>query len=168
MSRRLGVLVIVIVVVVAALVLVGNIAVAHTNPPVERTIEWDSPQTEALARAACFDCHSNETTWPWYSYVAPISWFVADHVHEGRSKFNVSEWPSGEGDEAAKEVREGGMPLWEYTVLHPDAKLTQAEQSEFIAGLEKTFGSEANEGAEHGDDEGLRAESDNEVKDGDD
>ncbi|MCB0214027.1 MAG: heme-binding domain-containing protein [Anaerolineae bacterium] len=155
---------------VGIVVLVGIqlIPVDRTNPPVVHEPNWDSQATRDYAERACFDCHSNETTWPWYSYVAPISWFVADHVHEGRSKFNVSEWPSGEGDEAAKEVREGGMPLWEYTVLHPDAKLTQAEQSEFIAGLEKTFGSEANEGAEHGDDEGLRAESDNEVKDGDD
>ncbi|HMQ55423.1 MAG TPA: heme-binding domain-containing protein, partial [Anaerolineae bacterium] len=87
------------------LLLVGFIAIQlvpvdRTNPPVVAEPAWDSPTTRAYAERASFDCHSNETKWPWYAYVAPISWQVAD-VHESREKFNISEWPSGEGDEAA-------------------------------------------------------------------
>lgn len=130
-------------------VVIQFIPVDHTNPPVVREPNWDSPMTRAYAERACFDCHSNETEWPWYSNLAPVSWSVADHVYEGRAKFNVSEWPSGEGEEAAETVREGEMPLWEYTVMHPEAKLSQAELRQFVAGLEKTFGTEEAEEAEN-------------------
>lgn len=64
--------------------------VARSNPPVTREVQWDSTQIRALAQRACFDCHSNETVWPWYSYIAPISLRVADHVQEGRQKLNFS------------------------------------------------------------------------------
>jgi hypothetical protein len=73
----------------------------QTNPPVQSEPAWDSPQTRALAKRACFDCHSNETTWPLYSRVAPVSYIVTNHVVEGREKFNFSEWgatpKSGQG-----------------------------------------------------------------------
>ena len=64
----------------------------HTNPPVAAEPLWDSPQTRDLAVRACFDCHSNETEWPWYSNVAPISWLVQRDVEEGREELNFSEW----------------------------------------------------------------------------
>jgi len=64
----------------------------HTNPPVVREPAWDSPQTRALAKRACFNCHSNETTWPWYSSVAPVSWLTQRDVNGGRSHLNFSEW----------------------------------------------------------------------------
>lgn len=136
------------------LLLVGFIAIQlipvdRTNPPVVAEPAWDSPTTRAYAERACFDCHSNETKWPWYAYVAPISWQVADHVHEGREKFNISEWPSGEGDEAAEEVQEGAMPMGQYLFMHPEASLTEAEKQEFIAGLQATFGGEGGGEGEH-------------------
>src|SRR5581483_2821093 len=65
---------------------------SHTNPPVTAEPRWDSPQTRELAARACFDCHSNLTTWPWYSNVAPISWLVQRDVDGGRSALNFSEW----------------------------------------------------------------------------
>lgn len=139
--------------------LVGFIAiqfvpVERTNPPVVSEPNWDSPETRALAQRACFDCHSNQTTWPWYSQVAPASWLVADHVIEGRDKFNMSEWPSGEGDEAAKAVAEGEMPLFGYVLMHPEAKLTPAETEQLIAGLRATFGGEAGEERESASERG--------------
>ncbi len=76
----------------------------HTNPPVLQEPNWDSPQTRALAQRACFDCHSNETEWPWYSHVAPVSWLVQRDVEEGREKVNFSTWGQGgaeEGEELA-------------------------------------------------------------------
>jgi hypothetical protein len=66
------------------------IPVNRTNPPVTAQLNWDSPQTQALFEQACQDCHSNETTWPWYSYVAPASWLVYYDVQRGRSELNLS------------------------------------------------------------------------------
>lgn len=115
---------------------------AHTNPPVAAEPRWDSPATRALAQRACFDCHSNETSWPWYSHVAPASWLVQNHVDEGRRVLNFSEWgrPQHEADEAAEEVREGEMPPRSYLILHPEARLTAAERDQLVRGLDATFG----------------------------
>lgn len=116
----------------------------HSNPPVTQAIQWDSPRTEELARRACYDCHSNETEWPWYSNIAPVSWLVQKDVEEGREALNFSEWdqPQGEADEAAETVREGEMPLWYYTITHRDASLSDQEQRELINGLIATIGAE--------------------------
>ncbi|MBZ0136084.1 MAG: heme-binding domain-containing protein [Planctomycetes bacterium] len=114
----------------------------HTNPSVTGEPQWDSAATRDLAKRACFDCHSNETVWPWYSHVAPISWLVQRDVDEGREKLNFSEWdrPQKEADEAAEAVREGEMPMWIYLPTHPEARLTDAETQALISGLEATTG----------------------------
>ena len=65
---------------------------AHTNPPVVQEAKWDSPQTRELAARACFNCHSNQTEWPWYSNIAPISWLLYRDVINGREQLNFSEW----------------------------------------------------------------------------
>jgi hypothetical protein len=123
----------------------------HTNPPVTAEPPWDSADTRATAVVACFDCHSNETEWPWYSNIAPFSWLLQRHVDEGRAVLNFSEWGTGEqeSDEIVESVREGEMPTWDYELLHPDARLTDAELETFIAGLTATFG--AGEGGEGGE-----------------
>ncbi len=114
----------------------------HDNPPVSKEPEWDSPTTRALAVKACFDCHSNETKWPWYTNVAPFSFFVQGHVDDGRAMLNFSEWdrPQKYGDEAARAVLEGWMPLDSYLWMHDHAKLTEAEQRELAGGFERMFG----------------------------
>lgn len=115
----------------------------HTNPEVVSEPRWDSPRTRELFMRACGDCHSNETKWPWYSGIAPISWLVAYDVDEGREHFNVSMWgvqEENEGEEAAEEVREGEMPPWAYLFAHPEARLDEAEKRELIEGLVRTFG----------------------------
>lgn len=117
----------------------------HANPPVVSEPQWDSPRTKELFNRACADCHSNETKYPWYSNIAPVSWLVAHDIDEGRERFNVSMWGAqkkNEGEDAAKEVREGEMPMWFYTIPHPEAKLSSSEKQELISGLEKTFGKE--------------------------
>ena len=110
----------------------------HTNPPVRKDPPWDAPDTRELAARACFDCHSNQTVWPWYAHVAPISWLVQRDVHEGRRKLNFSEWdrPQKEARESAREVRKGSMPPWYY----PWAKLDAAEREALIRGLDATLG----------------------------
>ena len=127
---------------------------AHANPPVQAEPQWDTPQTRALFDRACADCHSNQTKWPWYSNVAPVSWLVQRHVDEGRSKFNVSVPGFGEdAGKAASEVREGAMPEPTYLPMHPEARLTAAERDQLIRGLAATFGNKA-EGTEGGDKDG--------------
>lgn len=120
----------------------------HTNPPVASEPQWDSSRTQELFKRACADCHSNETKYPWYSNIAPVSWLVAHDIDEGREHFNVSMWgiqKKNEAEDAAKEVREDEMPMWFYTIPHPEAKLSTTEKQELINGLEKTFGNEKEE-----------------------
>lgn len=113
----------------------------HTNPPMVAEPSWNSSSTRALADRACFDCHSNQTRWPWYSHVAPMSWLVQDHVDEGRRKLNFSEWNRGdsEADEAAESVRDGEMPPRSYLLLHPEARLTPAEREQLARGLDASL-----------------------------
>lgn len=115
----------------------------HSNPPVISEPRWDSADTRALAKRACFDCHSFETAWLWYSRVAPVSWLVQYDVDEGRSELNFSDWRHGarEGERAgkiAKEVTEGEMPPLVYLLAHPEARLSEAEKRQLADGLRKT------------------------------
>lgn len=123
---------------------------AHANPASQVEPSWDSPTTKTLFDRACADCHSNRTTWPWYSNVAPVSWLLQRHVDEGRSKFNINTTGFGrEADEAANEVRAGKMPEPTYLPMHPEARLRDAERDQLIRGLQATFGGEGQEGAEN-------------------
>jgi hypothetical protein len=114
------------------------------NPPIIREPNWDSPQTRELAVRACFDCHSNETTWPWYSYLPPISWYIEHSVGEGRETFNFSDWGNvrGEargGSELTETIMEGRMPPGAYLMIHSNARLTAAEKQALIDGLTATL-----------------------------
>ncbi len=102
---------------------------------------WDSGRTRELFFRTCADCHSNETRWPWYSHVAPVSWFVIRHVEQGRHKLNVSAWSIDmidEAREAGHQIRKGKMPLRSYLLAHPAARLSAEEKTELIRGLEAT------------------------------
>ena len=114
---------------------------AHTNPPVVQEPKWDSPQTRELAARSCFDCHSNETKWPWYSNVAPMSWMIQHDVDEGRGQMNFSEWnrPQREARQAPQKIEKGEMPQWYYVPLHPEANLTAAEKKTLMDGLRATI-----------------------------
>lgn len=117
----------------------------HSSPPVVKEPPWNQPATRALAVRACFDCHSNETRWPWYSHIAPISWLVQRDVDEGRREVNFSEWQRTykEASESASSVLEGGMPPRSYIALHPSARLTSDEKQALARGLSATLGSAA-------------------------
>ena len=120
----------------------------HSNPPLSAEPNWSDPQARELFMRSCGDCHSNETKWPWYSQIAPISWRVQEHVDEGREKFNISEWGregENEGEEAAEEVEKGSMPLRDYLLMHPSARLDETEKEQLIQYLKATFGEEARE-----------------------
>ncbi len=114
----------------------------HTNPTVVAEPQWDSQQTRDLVVRACYDCHSNQSTWPWYSNVAPISWLIQHDVQQGRARLNFSQWgTSGRGGgDAAEQVQRGTMPQWYYVLLHPTASLTSAEKQALIQGLQTSLG----------------------------
>jgi cytochrome c551/c552 len=202
LAKVLRLIVLIVVGVLLALFIgIQFIPVNRTNPPVTAQVKWDSPQTQALARRACMDCHSNETTWPWYSYVAPVSWLVYYDVQRGRSEITLStlgtsrqgpgafgpsndlayrfgqmlagggrpgelgrppegqfqppangqqpppgQFPSGGRGVAGRiteQIRNGQMPPANYLLMHPNAKLTDAERQQLVQGLSATLGQPA-------------------------
>jgi len=119
--------------VIAAVLIIQLIPVNRTNPPVQGEVVTPDSVHAILGRA-CYDCHSNETEWPWYAYVAPLSWRVADHVTEGREHLNFSTWSQYADeeqieklDEIWEEVEDGKMPLWDYLRMHSEARLSDQE-----------------------------------------
>lgn len=118
-----------------------------TNPPVQQEPVWDDAYTRQLAKRACFDCHSNETAWPWYARVSPISLMIQKDVVEGRAVLNFSEWPNNccteaEINQMADAVGKQQMPLPYYLILHPEAQLTAVERGQLVNGLIATMTSE--------------------------
>jgi hypothetical protein len=109
----------------------------HPNPPVQQEPNWSDTQTRDLAVRACFDCHSNDTDWPWYSNIAPVSWLVEHDVQEGRSRLNFSDWSRAgyEVGEVSEVIHEGEMPPAYFLIMHPEARLSAAEKQALIDGL---------------------------------
>lgn len=119
----------------------------HTNPPVRAEPVWPNAEVRSLAKRACFDCHSNETQWPWYSYVAPMSWMVQHDVDEGRERFNLSDWkaPASRLHDSVKVVLDRGeMPPPPYVLLHGEAKLRASEVDTLRDALERIFDERGN------------------------
>jgi hypothetical protein len=114
----------------------------HSNPPIVTEPNWDSQLTRELVKNACFDCHSNETIWPWYSKLAPVSWLVYRDVVEGRQRVNFSDWKTTrleEPEELTSVIREGEMPPIQYILIHQFARLTAAQKDQLINGLHATI-----------------------------
>ena len=113
---------------------------ARTNPAsdpnkaITKTIPVPK-DVQAILDRSCRDCHTNNTTWPWYSHVAPMSWGVIGHVNDGRGNLNFSEWPEGPEEAAdlldsiCKEVKQGKMPIDQYVWLHGEAKLSADDKT---------------------------------------
>jgi mono/diheme cytochrome c family protein len=137
-KRNVGIVVLVLIVL---FILIQLIPVHKTNPPVVNEPIWDSAQTRALAKDACFDCHSNETIWPWYSKIAPSSWLLVRDVDEGRRHLNFSEWGQHEAEigEITRVINEGEMPPWYFRLIHPKARLSDSEKQTLVNGLQATF-----------------------------
>ena len=122
---------------------------SRTNPPVApgrdlMATSTPPPPIAALLHAACYDCHSDETRWPWYSRVAPVSWLIASDVNQGREHMNLSEWPFDNPERAAKrlgrmseEIDYGNMPLGKYTLIHANARLTKKQRKELTDWLDQ-------------------------------
>ena len=141
MTKKIG------YIVLAGLVLFGLIQLipigkTYTNPPVVSEPNWSSPQARQLVQEHCFQCHSNETTWPWYSRIAPASWLIAFDVQAGRSAFNFSDWSNnpGELDEMIGAINEGEMPPFQYWIFHPNSHLNEQQKQELIQTLQSSLG----------------------------
>jgi hypothetical protein len=111
------------------------IPLEQNNPPVENDL-FASNEVKDILRKACYDCHSNETDWAWYTKVAPLSWLTTSDVNNGRKHLNFSEWGNLRASEQDKikeeiweEVREETMPLWQYRIMHPSTKLSIEEKN---------------------------------------
>jgi hypothetical protein len=135
-----------IAITIVGLALAQFVPVKRDNPPSQAAVQWDSPQTQALAARACMDCHSNETRWPWYAYIAPGSWLLRSHVSSAREEFNLSALntlPSFRAsqlpDQVAQEIRSGAMPPKDYLILHPDAQLSEQEKARLIQGMQQSL-----------------------------
>lgn len=122
--------------------------IPDNSPEDGKSITFDSILTEhvlAQLRTSCFDCHSNQTIYPWYSKLAPVSWLLADHITDGRAHFNFSAWSTynsrqkiGHLRDIMDEVKSGGMPLKSYLLMHPKAKLDEEKISLLLQWAEET------------------------------
>lgn len=122
----------------------------RTNPRADPGASFEAaakpaPAAAAVVRRACADCHSHETNWPWYSRISPVSWLVAKDVRDGRARLNLSEWgryapemSAARAGEMCEEVRKGEMPLWQYKLLHPNARLSAGDISALCGAAVKT------------------------------
>jgi len=120
---------VVFVLLILAFIGIQYVEVERTNPPV--TADVNAPtEVKNIFKSSCYDCHSNETVWPWYSKIAPISWLIVNDVMDGRKKLNFSEWEKFYSDKRTKlkkkiwdEINQDEMPKDIYTIMHTNAKL---------------------------------------------
>jgi len=152
----------ILVTVLVALFLIAQfVQPKRTNPPVvpSRSLQAHVPvpqNVSAILNSACADCHSSQTVWPWYSHVAPISWVVVDDVKTGRSHINFQDWEAQENPKEAaehlslicKEVREKGMPLFSYRLMHKKARLS-SQEIDTICAWSQSVGAPLETGEEH-------------------
>jgi hypothetical protein len=123
----------------AFFLLAQTIRIEKSNPPMRSDIAAE-PSVKPLLRRACYNCHSNETVWPWYSNVAPASWLVGSDVKEARQRMNFSEWGAYSSERQhskliaiTDEMKDAGMPPWYYSLVHSESHLTEAERNEIKA-----------------------------------
>jgi hypothetical protein len=156
-----------VIVLGTGFLLIQFVRPARTNPVADESISYrtqlqTTPEVEAILKRACLDCHSNETVWPWYSNIAPVSWLVVHDVDEGRGHMNLSEWGRYDAEkradlleEVCEEIEKGSMPIRNYVRAHPEAKLSDADIRALCewadAGHERAEGRQ--EGQEEGKDE---------------
>src|SRR5215831_1822233 len=131
------------VAVIVVAVAIQLVPISRTNPPVETEVAAPY-NVQAIITRSCYDCHSNETVWPWYSHVAPVSWVVVYDVREGRTDLNFSEWGSysikekgDKLDDICGRVRRDEMPDGKYTLIHRNARLSNDERNAVCAWAEQ-------------------------------
>ena len=129
-------------IVIGGIVLLGLIQFIplgrnHKNPATVSEPQWSSPEARVLVKEHCFQCHSNESSWPWYSNIAPASWLIQFDVDAARRKFNFSDWNSNPGDlnEMVKAIQSGKMPPAQYWIFHPNSRLNNQQKQDLLNAL---------------------------------
>lgn len=119
----------------------------HTHPPARNPFHWTSPQAKAIAQRSCYDCHSNKTKWWWAVKIAPFSWLAQHDISAGRARLNFSEWDGILTSARLQRALGNGMPPLQFTLLHPTAKLSDAEKQTLIAGFEQSVAQNGGSGS---------------------
>lgn len=149
--------------VVVVFILIQFIKPSETNPPVVASRSLEShvdvpPEVQTVLKRSCYNCHSSSTVWPWYSHVAPVSWYVAHDVNTARGHVNFQNWEAQVNEQEGKEhlglicklVREGNMPPADYRLMHKDAPVSPAETSAICAWSQKV-GTTEDSDSDHSD-----------------
>lgn len=143
LRARVGTLATIAIGLVAVLVLAQAVPYgrSHANPHPTKPVAFVSAHGKQLFAAACGDCHSDLTRWPWYSNIAPISWLAQRDVDEGRGALNVSEWdkPQPELGDVVEQITGSGMPPWQFKLTHSDADLSKSQRTELAAELTRMY-----------------------------
>lgn len=123
------------IIIVALIMGMQLFQIDKTNPPIDKSLEIDTPaKIKSILKRACYDCHSNETKWPWYSSIAPMSWTINSHVNDGRAWVNFSIWKNYSEEEKTQKLKEtyraiyAAMPIGSYVYFHPKANLSMDER----------------------------------------
>lgn len=126
-----------IFIIVAIFAIMQFIQVEKKNKVVDPNLEIKAPENiMTMFKNACYDCHSYQTNWPWYSNIAPFSWIISDHVENGRRALNFSTWEEYSSEDKKKKMKEifrtayASMPLSSYIKLHEEADLTREQRTE--------------------------------------
>jgi hypothetical protein len=137
-----------------AFVLIQLAPMSKSNPPITKDVAAP-PQVESILRRGCYDCHSNETRWPWYAHLAPVSWLVVRDVDNGRKRLDFSTWDKYDDDPETlitkmrhidKMSRNGSMPLWYYLAAHSEARLSAADRDVLAQWVSDTIGAQEQRG----------------------
>ena len=143
-------------IIIVGLMLIQLIPINLSNPPIIEDLTAP-PTVKSVLKRACYDCHSHETVWPWYSTIAPASWLLAWDVHEGREELNFSNWKQYSEQKKSKilkeiveEIDEGEMPPWFYIPLHPEASLSSEDKQQIRQWAQSLVGHSL---ADHEDDD---------------
>lgn len=138
-----------IVKIIALILLVGFVGIqfvptdlnqSNTVPKTDFVLVNNTPENiSALLQESCYDCHSNNTQYPWYNKVQPVAWFLEDHIDEGKAELNFNEWDTYSNrrkksklKSITSQINDNEMPLASYTLFHKDAKLSKSEKALII------------------------------------
>ncbi len=155
-----------LIALLGAFVLIQFLQISKTNPPADPAQDYlatVNPPEEviSLIKTACYDCHSNHTRYPWYSYVQPAGWFLKDHIDEGREHLNFSVWTTYEPKRANHKLEEcfevleaGEMPLKSYTWMHSGARLNDAQKGVLVDWFKAQYAKTENNAGEQGEEKG--------------
>lgn len=139
----------ILIVLLVAFVIIQFFRIDKTNPPVNKGTDFlvikNTPENVAkVIKTSCYDCHSNETLYPWYTNIQPVAWFLKNHIEDGRKELNFSNFATYTPEkqahklsDAANEVQKGGMPLSSYTIIHTDANLNAEQKVLLVNYLKK-------------------------------